>query len=216
MGKTLIHAKKDDAAVSLGNRLREAITQSPFNQTELAKEAGMGENTLSNYVNGKRTPDAFGSRPASSTVRVRSRLDYAQVGETCFIARQRHGAVGQVSRPLACRIAAHLGASTPGGGGEPRLDEIVSYGDILDEWLRNGETGRPVPAASHRDVLGSSMLKLYADRDLVIGETVEELTRDGTYALWRDDKLLVSASRQAKRIEPGLRERQLPYHRAPQ
>ena len=93
--------------------------------------------------------------------------------------------------------AAHLGASTPGGGGEP-TDEIVSYGDIWVEWLRN--EARVDPARSFiATVYGSSMLKLYADRDLVIGETVEELTRDGTYACGATTSSWSSTSRARRR-----------------
>ena len=85
--------------------------------------------------------------------------------------------------------SAHLGASQVGGGGEPS-DEIVSYGDVWVQWLRNQARVDPARAFI-APIYGSSMLKLFGNGDLVVGETVDEFGPDDTYALWHDDQLLV-------------------------
>lgn len=111
----------------------------------------------------------------------------------------------QVSQEPTVRVpiySARLGASGPGGGGEP-TDEIVSYGNVWVRWLREEVRVDPTRAFI-ATVYGHSMLKLFADGDLVIGETVEELGRDGTYALFYDDEILVKhvrSDRQRRSVE---------------
>ncbi len=92
--------------------------------------------------------------------------------------------------------SAQLGAAVPGAGGEP-TDEIVSYGDVWVEWLRDQARVNPARAFI-APIYGSSMLRLYANGDLVVGETVDELERDDTYALWHDDQLLVKHVRRQR------------------
>ena len=173
-----------------GERLRGLVRESGKSQTELAEAAGIGQNTLSNYVQGKRVPDALalgrlaGALDVGLDAILRTGTGGRHVREP--EAPYRDGLDPVVRVPI---YSAHLGASELGAGGEPS-DEIVSYGNVWIRWLRDQARVNPARAFI-APIYGSSMLKLFGNGDLVIGETVDEFGPDDTYALWHDDQLLV-------------------------
>lgn len=145
----------------------------------------MGTNTLSNYVRGKRVPDAVMLDRIARACN--ADLGWVVTGRATMPVR---GSADENEPTVRVPIyAAPLGAARVGTGGEPS-DEIVSYGDVWVEWLRGQARVNP-KRAFIAPVYGASMLRLYANGDLVVGETVDELERDDTYALWHDDQLLI-------------------------
>lgn len=82
---------------------------------------------------------------------------------------------------------ARLGAGTTGG--EPS-DEIVAYGNVWVNWLRNQARVDP-GRAFIAQVLGHSMKNLFYNGDLVIGEAAEEMGNDDTYAFHWDGEVLI-------------------------
>ena len=145
----------------------------------------MGTNTLSNYVRGKRVPDAVMLDRIARACN--ADLGWVVTGRATMPVR---GSSDENEPTVRIPIyAARLGASLLGMGGEPS-DEIVSYGEVWLHWLRDQARVNPARAFI-APVYGASMLKLYANGDLVVGEAVDELERDDTYALWHDDQVLI-------------------------
>ncbi len=90
-------------------------------------------------------------------------------------------------------------ALSAGPGAEPS-DRIVGYGTFLERWLRE-VAGIDPARAFLAEVRGYSMVKLFHDRDLVLGQRVEAFERRGIYAVeWGGDVLVKHVEREGHTV----------------
>ncbi len=178
----------------LAARLKDTILDSGQSQKEIAERAGLAANTLSNYVTGKRTPDAL------IAARLAQMLD-VEVGWLLTGEGSRHS-IDIVRRPAIDDLVTQvrqseehvnvpiyegpLGAGSPG---EPS-DAIIGYGSFLRRWLTREVRIDPLKAFV-APVYGDSMVRVLFDGDLVLGEHIEEYQSDGIHAVVLNGDLYV-------------------------
>lgn len=175
---------------SASERLKTFRSDLGTSQQDLADRLSLPQRTYAAYERGRLPPQ----KVLTDLAKMGLDLHWLIVGEPSAGLPALSDRVEPTVRvPI---YAAHLGAAFLGAGGEPS-DEIVSYGDVWVEWLRDQARVNPARAFI-APIYGSSMLRLYANGDLVVGETVDELERDDTYALWHDEQLLVKHVRRQR------------------
>lgn len=201
--------EKDQDAVALGTRMRAAIDLSLMNQGEFAKKAQIGANTLSNYVNGKRVPDAL----VLARIARLSNVDpgWLLTGRGTMIPlKTKLEADFTAGRPVSAepnaayqreptvRIPIYDARVGAGNGAIPGED-IVGYGEVLRRFLVKQLHIFDISRAFIVEVLGHSMKRLYHDGDLVIGELVDEYAGDATYACRWQEELYIKHVRRTPR-----------------
>ncbi len=178
----------------MGKRIETAIAKSGLTHKKVASKLGVAENTLSNYVTNKRVPRA--DLLADISRLCKASPEWLLMGEGP-VDREKLPEAGTNLPKQSVDVPIYETALGAGPGGQPS-DRIVGYGSFLRRWLRQ-QAGISPEKAFLAEVRGYSMMPIFNDHDLVIGEFCEEIDHNGIYAVAWNEELLI------KHVEKGSR-----------
>ncbi len=87
-----------------------------------------------------------------------------------------------------------IGRKPQGATGPEIIDSISSYSLGFRKWLKGFASIDPEKAFI-TEVQGIGMMDLFRDGDMVIGERVDEIDREGIYAVWHEGNIEVRVAR---------------------